>query len=167
MATGYIRWYRDPMLEYDFANQLQRMRELGCTFAEVDEKPEQPPLAERIATADDLTLHLRPPSGPIVPVRFSRLRPDLLLQVYLLTGSLAETDVVEAVLWDAYRRNLASTRALVIDRVGHARTVPWDDVVLRGGGAVEPLPDVVLLREESDPPTPFTRFTLIEHRPGG
>lgn len=162
MPSGFVRWYRGPMLEYDAALQVDRFARAGYTF----EGDGSAPAAERLVASDDVSEVLRTPSGGAVPVRFQRLRPDALLQLYLLDISHEERDQVEALVWDSLRHELPSTLGLVVDRVGHARKVDWDALVLEGTGEMKRLPEVLLLREPADREegTPFRRFALFEHR---
>ncbi len=162
MPSGFVRWYRGLMLEYDAALQVQRFAKAGYTF----EGPPSPPVAEGLVASDDAREVLRTPSGGAVPVRFQHLRPDVLLQLYLLDVSYEERDQVEALLWDNLRHELSNTLALVVDQVAHARKVDWDELVLEGTGEMKRLPEVLLLREPADREegTPFRRFALFEHR---
>ncbi|MGH2929918.1 MAG: hypothetical protein ACREQM_07820 [Candidatus Dormibacteraceae bacterium] len=162
MASGYLRWYRSRMLEFDAALQVERMARAGLTF----QGAEQPAVAERLVASDDVTETLHTPAGASVPVRFKRLRSDVLLQHYLLQVSTEDADLVESVLWDGLRHDLPATLAFVVDRVGHARKVDWDRLVLEGDGQMKRLPEVLLLREPQDrsEETPFRRFSLFEHR---
>lgn len=162
MPSGFIRWYRGPMLEYDAALQVERFARAGLTF----DGPANPPIAERLVTSNDVSEVLRTPSGGEVPVRFQRLRPDALLQLYLLDVSHEERDQVEALVWDSLRHELSSTLGLVVDQVAHARKVDWDLLVLEGTGEMKRLPEILLLPEPADREerTPFRRFALFEHR---
>ncbi|MBO0701952.1 MAG: hypothetical protein J2P38_03405 [Candidatus Dormibacteraeota bacterium] len=162
MPNGFVRWYRGPMLEYDAALQVQRFARAGFTF----ESPDHPPIAERLVASDDVSEVLRTPAGNAVPVRFQRLRPDVLMQLYLLDVSHEERDQVEALVWDSLRHELSTTLGLVVDQVAHARKVDWDALVLEGTGQMKRLPEVLLLREPADreEETPFRRFALFEHR---
>lgn len=162
MPSGYLRWYRGPMLEYDASVQVERFARAGFTF----EGPETPPIAERLVASDAVEEVLRTPAGGAVPVQFRRLRSDVLLQLYLLDVSHEERDQVEALVWDGLRHELVSTLALIVDPVAHARKVDWDAFVLGGTGAMKRLPEVLLLREPADreEETPFRRFALFEHR---
>lgn len=162
MPSGYVRWYRGPMLEYDAALQVERFARAGFTFA----GPQQPPIAERLVGSDDVEEVLRTPAGGEVPVRFRRLRSDVLLQLYELNVSVEECDQVEALVWDGLRHELISTLALIVDQVGHTHKVDWDGFVLGETGAMKRLPEVLLLREPADreEETPFRRFALFEHR---
>lgn len=162
MPSGFVRWYRGPMLEYDAALQVQRFARAGFTF----DGPESPPVAERLVATDDVSEVLRTPAGGAVPVRFQRLRRDVLLQLYLLDVSHEERDQVEALVWDSLRHELSNTVALVVDQVAHARKVDWDALALDGTGEMKRLPEVLLLREPADreEQTPFRRFALFEHR---
>ena len=162
MPSGFVRWYRGPMLEYDAALQVQRFARAGFTF----DGPAEPPIAERLVGSDDVHEVLRTPAGGAVPVRFQRLRSDVLVQLYLLDVSFEERDQVEALVWDSLRHELVSTLALVVDQVAHARKVDWDAFVLGDSGEMKRLPELLLLREPADreEETPFRRFALFEHR---
>jgi hypothetical protein len=162
MPSGFVRWYRGPMLEYDAALQVERFARAGYTF----DGPQVPSIAERLVASDDVSEVLRTPSGGEIPVRFQRLRPTVLLQLYLLDVSYEERDQVEALVWDSLRHELSITLGLVVDQVAHARKVDWDLLVLEGTGEMKRLPEVLLLREpaEREEQTPFHRFALFEHR---
>lgn len=164
MATGYLRWYRSRMLEYDVALQLERMAKAGLTF----EGPETPPAAERLVASADVTEQLRTPSGATIPVQFQTVREDVLLQHYILDLSVStnDADLIESVVWDGLRHELHATLAFVVDRVGHARKVDWDALVVEGSLEMKRLPEVLLLREPNDreEEAPFRRFSLFEHR---
>jgi len=162
MPSGFVRWYRGPMLEYDAALQVERFAKAGFTFG----GPVRPPIAQRLVASDDVSEVLSTPSGAEVPVRFQRLRPDVLLQLYLLDVSHQERDQVEALVWDSLRHELSNTLGLVVDQVAHARKVDWDLLVLEGTGEMKRLPEMLLLREpaDRDEQAPFRRFALFEHR---
>lgn len=162
MPSGFVRWYRGPMVEYDAALQVERFARAGYTF----EGPDTPSIAERLVASDDVHEVLRTPSGGVVPVTFRRLRSDVLLQLYELDVSYPERDMVESLVWDGLRHQLQTTLALVVDRVAHARKVDWDAFVLGDTGEMKRLPEVLLLREPGDreEETPFRRFALFEHR---
>lgn len=162
MPSGFVRWYRGLMLEYDAALQVERFARAGYTF----DGPAIPSIAERLVASDDVSEVLRTPSGGEVPVRFQRLRPTVLLQLCLLDVSYEERDQVEALVWDSLRHELSNTLGLIVDQVAHARKVDWDLLVLEGTGEMKRLPEVLLLREPADreEQTPFHRFALFEHR---
>ncbi|MDQ6772985.1 MAG: hypothetical protein M3024_08355 [Candidatus Dormibacteraeota bacterium] len=162
MAQGTIYWYRLPMSEAEVSAQIAFFRENGYSLTNpgtgkvIRLGPEGErietavaPLQADIATVDEVITQFWLRRDTDLVCTFRRISSQLQVQLYSLAGFGEDRDSHATLLWSAFRRNLAVSQALIIDRYGRAEDMDWNEVALTGSvSGLTVLPSLMAVRQE-------------------